>query len=205
MEFHEKIQELRKSRGLTQEELAEALFVSRTAISKWESGRGYPSIDSLKEISSYFSISIDDLLSGEQLIFIAEKENKSNLNRVCDLILGFVDLFSLMLIFLPLYPKPVNGNIYSVNLFGYVDGNAFIIRIYWALFISLTITGIVKILMVYFKFEKDKKAVTFISVGLSIIAVLFLAMTREPYAITVTFLLLLIKGILLYKQAKAGR
>lgn len=181
MEFHEKLQELRKSRGLTQEELAEALFVSRTAISKWESGRGYPSIDSLKEISSYFSVSIDDLL------------------------LGFVDLFSLMLIFLPLYPKPVNGYIYSVNLLGYVDGNAFIIRIYWALFISLTIAGIVKILMVYFKFEKGKKAVTFISVGLSIIAVLFLAMAREPYAITVTFLLLLIKGILLYKQAKAGR
>ena len=205
LEFHEKFQELRKSRGLTQEELAEALFVSRTAISKWESGRGYPSIDSLKEISSYFSVSIDDLLSGEQLIFIAEKENKSNLNRVCDLLLGFVDLFSLMLIFLPLYPKPVNGYIYSVNLFGYVDGNAFIIRIYWALFIGLTITGIVKILMVYFKFEKDKKAVTFISVGLSIIAVLFLTMAREPYAITVTFLLLLIKGILLYKQAKAGR
>ena len=48
MEFHEKLQELRKSRGLTQEELAEALFVSRTAISKWESGRGYPSIDSLQ-------------------------------------------------------------------------------------------------------------------------------------------------------------
>ena len=204
MEFHEKLQELRKSRGLTQEELAEALFVSRTAISKWESGRGYPSIDSLKEISRYFSVSIDDLLSGEQLIFIAEKENKSNLNSVCDLLLGFVDLFSLMLIFLPLYPKPVNGYIYSVNLFGYVGNNTFIIKIYWALFISLTITGIVKILMAYFKFEKDKKAVTFISVGLSIIAILFLAMAREPYAITVTFLLLLIKGILLYKQAKAG-
>ena len=205
MEFYEKLQELRKSRGLTQEELAEALFVSRTAISKWESGRGYPSIDSLKEISRYFSVSIDDLLSGEQLIFIAEKENKSNLNGVCDLLWGFVDLFSQMLIFLPLYPKPVNGYIYSVNLFGYVDGNMFIIRIYWALFISLTITGIVKILMVYFKFEKGKKSVTAISVGLSIIAVLFLAMAREPYAITVIFLLLLIKGILLYKQAKAGR
>lgn len=205
MEFHEKLQELRKSRGLTQEELAEALFVSRTAISKWESGRGYPSIDSLKEISRYFSVSIDDLLSGEQLIFIAEKENKSNLNSVCNLLEGFVDVFSLMLIFLPLYPKSVNGYIYSVNLLGYVVNNTFIIKIYWALFISLTVTGIVKILMVYFKFEKDKKAVTFISVGLSIIAVLFLAMAREPYAITVMFLLLLMKSGLLYKQAKAGQ
>ena len=49
MEFNEKLQELRKSKGLTQEELAKELYVSRTAISKWESGRGYPNIDSLKE------------------------------------------------------------------------------------------------------------------------------------------------------------
>ena len=41
MEFHEKLQKLRSDEGLTQDELAEKLFVSRTAISKWESGRGY--------------------------------------------------------------------------------------------------------------------------------------------------------------------
>ena len=205
MEFHEKIQELRKNRGLTQEELAEALFVSRTAISKWESGRGYPSIDSLKEISRYFSVSIDVLLSGDQLIMIAEKENKSNLNSVCDLLLGFVDLFSLLLIFLPLYSKPSNGYIYAVNLFGYVDNDANIITTYWVLFVSLTIVGIVKILMAYFKFEKAKKAVDSLSIGLSVIAVLFLSMAKEPYAITVAFLLLLVKGVLLYKQAKEGK
>ena len=84
MEFCEKLQELRKNRGLTQEELAEALYVSRTAISKWESGRGYPSIDSLKEISCYFSVTIDDLLSADKLITIAEKENKSNVQNICD-------------------------------------------------------------------------------------------------------------------------
>ena len=205
MEFHEKLQELRKSRGLTQEELAEALFVSRTAISKWEYGRGYPSIDSLKEISRYFSVSIDVLLSGDQLIMIAEKENKSNLNSVCDLLLGFVDLFSLLLIFLPLYPKPSNGYIYAVNLFGYVDNDANIITTYWVLFVSLTIVGIVKILMAYFKFEKAKKAVDSLSIGLSVIAVLLLSMAKEPYAITVAFLLLLVKGVLLYKQAKEGK
>ena len=54
MEFNEKLQELRKSRGMTQEDLAEALYVSRAAVSKWESGRGYPSIDSLKDISGFF-------------------------------------------------------------------------------------------------------------------------------------------------------
>ena len=63
MEFHEKIQELRKNKGLTQEELAELLYVSRTAVSKWESGRGYPSIDSLKGIAEIFSVSVDYLLS----------------------------------------------------------------------------------------------------------------------------------------------
>lgn len=205
MEFHEKLQELRKHRGLTQEELAEALYVSRTAISKWESGRGYPSIDSLKEISGYFGVSIDNLLSGDQLILIAEKENELNLHRMCDLLLGFVDIFSLLLIFLPLYPKPVAGYIYSVNLLEYVDNDAFIITIYWIIYLSLTIVGIAKTLMSYFRFEKGKKVLTLLSVGISIIAVLFLAMAREPYAITVTFLLLLVKGCLLYKQAKAGR
>lgn len=205
MEFHEKLQELSKHRGLTQEELAEALYVSRTAISKWESGRGYPSIDSLKEISGYFGVSIDDLLSGDQLILIAEKENKSSIHRMCDLLLGFADIFSLLLIFLPLYPKPVAGYIYSVNLLEYVDNDAFIITIYWIIYLSLTIVGIAKTLMSYFRFEKGKKVLTLLSVGISIIAVLFLAMAKEPYAITVTFLLLLIKGCLLYKQAKAGR
>ena len=62
MEFHEKLQELRKRKGLTQEELAELLFVSRTAVSKWESGRGFPNIESLKAISAYFGISLDELL-----------------------------------------------------------------------------------------------------------------------------------------------
>ncbi len=58
MELSEKLQELRKEKGLTQEELArEALFVSRTAISKWESGRGVPNIESLKSnFKVFFSV-----------------------------------------------------------------------------------------------------------------------------------------------------
>ena len=105
MEFHEKLQELRKAKGLTQEELAKQLYVSRTAISKWESGKGYPSIDSLKEISKYFSVTIDELLSSEELITAAKDENRSNIRRMIDLLIGIIDIASIMLILLPLYPR----------------------------------------------------------------------------------------------------
>lgn len=204
MEFHEKLQELRKSRGLTQEELAEALFVSRTAISKWESGRGYPSIDSLKNISAYFSVSIDDLLSGEQLIFLAEKENHANLSRMCGLLFGIADLFALLLIFLPLYPKPVAGCVYAVNLIQHTaDGSAGSV-VCWVLFLVLTLLGIIKIGMACRKTEKGSRLLTVCSIGCGILSVLVLLMARVPYAGAVAFLLLLVKGGLLYRQSMTG-
>ena len=202
MEFHEKLQELRKNRGLTQEELAEVLYVSRTAISKWESGRGYPSIDSLKEISNYFSVSIDDLLSGEKLLSIAEKENKSNIRTICDLLFGMVDVCSFMLIMLPLYPNTVEEFVYSVNLLAYTETTSFNRVIYWVLFVSLIMVGVVKILLTKLGIKKSHKMVTGISMLLNILMVLFLAMAREAYAIMLAFMLLLIKGGLLLKYIK---
>ena len=204
MEFHEKLQELRKQKGLTQEELAKDLYVSRTAVSKWESGRGYPSIDSLKEISSYFSVTIDDLLSGEKIISIAEKENKSNLQSMCDFLFGMVDMCSFMLILLPLYPNTVDGFIYSVNLFSYVETTVFHRLIYWILYSFLMIVGIWKILLVKLKSTKQHKMLTGFSMMISIFLVLFLALSREPYAGTVAFMFLVIKGMLVFRYVKAG-
>lgn len=200
MEFHEKLQELRKNRKLTQEELAEALFVSRTAISKWESGRGYPNIDSLKEISRYFCISIDDLLSSEKLLSIAEQENKSNIRNMRDLLLGIMDLMSIMLICLPLYPNTIEGYVYSVNLFQYVEISPPIRMICWVLFIALILIGIVKILFAKFKYEKYSKHMTGISLILSIFTVIFLALARITYATTAAFVLLVVKGILIINR-----
>ena len=200
MEFNEKLQELRKSRGLTQEDLAEILHVSRTAVSKWESGRGYPNIESLKDISKFFSVSIDDLLSGEKLIFIAEKENKSNMRNLCDWLFGFIDLFSVILVILPLYPDTVEGFVNSVNLLNYTETSTFNLVFYWIMFLLLIGTGILKIIFTKTKAEKSNKILSTVSIGINIFMVLFLALTRAVYPLIIGILLLVIKGVILLKS-----
>ena len=103
MEFHEKLQELRKQAGLTQEELAQALFVSRAAVSKWESGRGYPNIDSLKAIAKHFGVTVDELLSCDEILSLAQEDQKQKANRFRDLLFGLLDISTALLYFLPFF------------------------------------------------------------------------------------------------------
>ena len=200
MEFNEKLKELRNSRGLTQEEMAEALFVSRTAISKWESGRGYPSIDSLKEISGFFSVTIDELLSGERLLSIAEKENKSNMQNLCSILIGVIDVLYFLLIVLPLYPKSMEQYISSVNLFSYTETTAFIRMGYGGLFFLLIVVGIIEMIAARLKITKGNKMILIFSMLLSIVVVLFLALTGETYATALAFLLFILKVFLYIKE-----
>ena len=204
MEFGEKLRQLRKSRGLTQEELADALYVSRTAVSKWESGRGYPGIDSLKEISGFFSVSIDDLLSCEKILSIAEQEKKKQLWDLCDRLVGMVDLCSFLLILLPIYPKNVEGFVYSVNLFQYSEAAKLIRVSYWILFLGLMLTGALKLFIPYLRNGKGQKILILCSMALSIAAVFVLSLTRGTYAVSLVFLLLILKGSLLFSVAKAA-
>ena len=130
MEFGKKLQELRKNKELTQEELGEILFVTRTTISKWESGRGYPSIESLKAISSYFHVSIDDLLTADKAIDLAQNEQQTKLQYLY----AFIDFLHIALIILPIYPKEIDGFIYCVNLWHYVSLATYNQYMYWLLF-----------------------------------------------------------------------
>lgn len=200
MEFGEKLQELRSSKNLTQEELAEALFVSRTAISKWESGRGYPNIDSLKEISKFFGVSIDELLSAERILSIAEKETKKKINSILDMIFGIADLLALMLIFLPIYPNRVDGFYYAVNLLNYTQTSSLNLQLFWAISSLLIIIGIIKIIITQLRIDKAGKVLVVISMLINIIAVLITVMAREPYAASILFIMIVLKGALIYNK-----
>ena len=201
MEFSEKLQELRRSKGLTQEELADDLFVSRAAVTKWESGRGYPNIESLKDISKYFAISMDDLLSSEKLILIAENENKTNIKRLYDKLLSFVDLLYLLLIALPIYPKTIGDYVYSVNLWNYGETSKLNLTIYWVLFLCLVLLGVVK-LVVKCSDTKAKSALDIISFALGVTTVFYLSLAREPYAAAICVMILFVKALLQFKMVK---
>ena len=135
MEFNEKLQELRKGKGLTQEELAEELFVSRTAVSKWESGRGYPSIDSLKAISRYFSVTIDELICPEEIISAAEEEKQAFAGRTVSFISNTLDLLTALLLFLPVFGNG-EASPAAVSLFGLTGIHS------WVRIIFLTVIGL---------------------------------------------------------------
>ena len=113
-------------------------------------------------------------------------------------------MFSLILIILPLYPNTIDGYVYSVNLLSYTQVAELNKIIYWIMFVLLVIVGILKVLLTRLNVEKGNKILAEISIVISILMVLFLALAREVYAVVVAFLLLMVKGILLLKYVRLG-
>ena len=199
MEFNEKLQELRKSRSLTQEELAEALFVSRTAISKWESGRGYPNLDSLKEISRCFSVSIDELICPEEILSAAQDEKKEYMDRYLSLICSTLDILLALLLFLPVFGNGADFPA-SVTLFG-ITGLSPWIKTVFAVVISLTVlNGICGVVISHLDKPVWNRHRLVTGMVLSVTGAAIFILTRQPYAGILCLIMLVVKGLLIGKR-----
>lgn len=200
MEFHEKLQQLRKRNNLTQEQLAEQLYVSRTAVSKWESGRGYPNLESLKSISKLFSVSIDELLSNDELIELAETENRTNINKICSLVFGVLDMISIVFLFMPLFGQQEEEYIRAVTLLAYT-GITDRLRILYFLFLAiLSVFGMIEIIIGASGSERGLWICKCCSVALYAAAILLFVLSRQPYITALLFLLFMVKILLLIKE-----
>ena len=192
MEFHEKLQELRRQKGLTQEQLAEHLFVSRAAVSKWESGRGYPNIDSLKAIAAFYSVTIDALLSGEEVLTIAEETQKQQAQHFRRTVFGLLDLSAAAYLFLPLFGQQQAETVHAVSLLTLTETAPYLKIAYLAVVISMILWGILSLAL-----QSPKEAV---SLGLSALGTLLFIISAQPYAAAFGFLLLGIKVFFLIKK-----
>lgn len=202
MEFHEKLQQLRKRKGLTQEQLAEKLYVSRTAVSKWESGRGYPNLESLKAISALFSVSIDDLLSGGELIVLAETENRANIRKLSALAFAVPDMMAAALWFLPLFGEAEGAFVRAVTLSAYTGVTGWLRALYWVVMAALPALGGAGIYLGLRCGERALWATKRISLGLHAAGVLLFAVSRQPYGTAFLFLLFAVKTVLLLTETR---
>ena len=199
MELNEKLLELRKQKGLTQAELAEILFVSRTAVSKWESGRGYPNIDSLKAIAKFFGITIDELLSGEELLTIAEEDSRNKENRLRDLVFGSLDCSTAMLFFLPFFGQKTPPVIQAVSLLSLTEAKLYLRTAYVAAVAGIAFLGILTLALQTSQnpiWMKNKHKLSWM---LNAAGALLFIISSQPYAAALLFLFLAVKALMLIK------
>ena len=199
MEFNEKLQELRKQKELTQEELAEKLYVSRTAISKWESGRGYPNIESLKSIAKFFAVTVDELISTDEVLTIAEEDNKRKETHIRDLVYGLLDLSISMLLFLPFFSGKAEGAIYGVSLIALDGVQDYLKTVYLVAVVIMTLFGVVTLALQNCKVAVWIKGKAAISLILGALVALLFMISSQPYAAVLSFVLLAIKALMLIK------
>lgn len=199
MEFNEKLQELRKQKGLTQEELAQALYISRTAISKWESGRGYPNIDSLKAITKFFGVTIDQLLSDDELLTIAQEDTKQKERYFRDLVFGLLDVSVAMFFFLPFFGYKSNGIIYEVSLLSLGEIALWLKSAYFIIVIATILSGILTLALQNCDLTLWARNKSKISLILNTIGALLFIVSLQPYAAAFLFVFLTIKALMLIK------
>lgn len=199
MEFHEKLVELRKSKGLTQEELAEALYVSRTAVSKWESGRGYPGIDSLKEISRFFSVTIDELICPREMIAAAEDDRKALIGRYVSFICSAMDLLAAVLLFLPVFGNGADSPA-SVSLFHLTGVQSWLKIVFMVLIAVTVLNGLCGVIISRLDRPVWNRHRLVTGLALSVVSVGVFIAARQPYAGIICFAVLVIKFLLLIRK-----
>ena len=199
MKFNEKLQQLRKARGLTQEELAQALYISRTAVSKWESGRGYPNIESLKQIAGFYSVTVDQLLSGDELLVIAEEDSKQSKIHFRDLVFGLLDISVAALLFLPFFGVRSDSGVVHTSLLSLTGISSYLRYFYFDCVISIALLGILQLALQNCQRRCWVQCKSKVSLVLNIIGTCLFIISQQPYAAIFLFLFLLIKVTLLIK------
>ena len=200
MELCKKIKKIRTDNKLTQEQFAEKMLVSRTAVSKWENGTCYPSIDSLKYMSKIFNVSLDKLLSSEEMLEIAKTENQSNISKYNGLLFCLLDIVRIIFIFLPLYSYKANDFVYSVSLFNSNDLGLILKIVFMLIYIMFLILGIIELI---FNFKGNNKLINKISIFLDVTSIFVLLFTKQPYVIALMFVIFIIKTIMLANVNKS--
>lgn len=201
MEFGEKLKALRAERGMTQEQLAGMLYVSRTAVSKWETGGGSPNLDSLQALARLFGVSVDSLLSVDEVIVIARDERCVSARKGGLLLFGLIDLLAAVFAFLPLYGVDDGGFVRMATLadYGVSVGFGVSFAVMAAVIVVLSVAGAVETMLAVTSPRGVSRVVALAGFAVQAVSVVGFTAAMQPYATALMFALLLVKAVVGYR------
>ena len=200
MEFNKKLQKLRTDGNLTQEELAGKLYVSRTAVSKWESGRGYPNIDSLKAIAKFFNVTIDELIGGEEMVTLAEKNIEASNQKQKYLICGMLDCLTVLLLFLPVFGDGGTAPVSSVAVTALRSVSSWLRTAFISLICVTVLNGFAAVTVSRLDKPVWSQHLWTLGIVLTIMGSMIFILSRQPYAGIFFLFILVTKGFLIQKS-----
>lgn len=155
----------------------------------------------MKAISKFFTISLDELLSNDELLIIAEEDSKQKERHHRDLVFGLLDCCIAMFLFLPFFSQRVDGVLQAVSLLALAEKPIYIRIPYLIIVFVLILWGILMLALqncsstIWIKYKEK------VSISLSVVGALAFIMSMQPYAAMFTFVFLIIKALMLIKWA----
>lgn len=186
MNFSNKLKELRKKQNMTQEELGNEIFVSRSVIAKYETGRSYPNMEILERIAAFFHVDINMLISEEdnREITLSTSNRMNNMNLAFTIAMIIVSMLIILFLLLPVFEY--NSYIYietqkePLHIYGQISLITATLKKYNPIGIITIITFVCNIAMslssLFLNEGKSKKIIRIINVsvfGVSLVFTLF--------------------------------
>jgi hypothetical protein len=151
-------------------------------------------------IAKFFSVTVDELLSTDEVLTIAAEDNKRKEKCFRDLIYGLLDLSMAMLFFMPFFAEKADGVIQSVSITALVGVQPYLKIAYLAAVIAMTVMGILTLALQDCQAMAWVKSKTTVSLILGALSVLLFIISSQSYAAVFAFVLLVIKALMLIKQ-----
>ena len=150
-------------------------------------------------MAKFFGITIDELLSGDELLTIAEEDTRQKEKQIRDLVFGLLDCSIAMFFFLPFFGQEAAGVLQEVSLLSLKEIAPYLHRTYIAVVIGMIAWGILTLTLQNCRqavWERNKSKV---SLAINAMGVLLFIIGSQPYAATFLFLFLAIKALMLVK------
>ena len=162
--------------------------------------RNYPNIPRVDEKDVIFGVTVDDLLSGEEILTAAEEESRRKAASLQDLVFGLLDLSAAAMLFLPLFGQTEDGAVRAVSLLALTGISPYLRMGYFAVLAVAALLGILTLALQNSRSPFWMRSKAALSLFWNAAGALLFVISRQPYAAVLLLIFLTVKGLLRMKK-----